>query len=63
MESFFLCGGDVLPRIATDAWRVFCVWKMVLGRIAAGMESFSMQDVLARIAAPWRVSMCEIADA
>jgi hypothetical protein len=36
---------------------------MVLGRIAAGMESFSMQDVLARITAPLRVSMCEIADA
>jgi hypothetical protein len=41
----------------------FCVWKMVLGRIAAGMENFSMQDVLARITAPWRVSMCKIADA
>ncbi len=39
----------LLQEIAADAWRVFCVWKMVLGRIAAGMESFSMQDVLARI--------------
>jgi hypothetical protein len=62
MESFFLCGGDVLPRIAMMHGEFF-VWKMVLGRIAAGMESFSMQDVLARITAPLRVSMCEIADA